>query len=74
MLFKNFGYSTLSKIYHELEIDKFTINKFKNRNTNDCLTLKPMVQELQKNYYVFNYYDEVLKDIRKNRKKITHPI
>lgn len=29
---KNFGYSALSKIYHELEIDKFLISKFKNRN------------------------------------------
>ena len=29
---KNFGYVALSKIYHELEIDKFLINKFKNRN------------------------------------------
>ena len=28
---KNFGYSALSKIYHELEIDKFLINKFKKR-------------------------------------------
>lgn len=28
---KNFGYSALSKIYHELEIDKFLINKFKTR-------------------------------------------
>ena len=28
---KNFGYSALSKIYHELEIDKFLINKFKAR-------------------------------------------
>lgn len=53
-------------------------------NTNDCLTLKPMVQKLQKdysvgkileslskcncsnyheNYYLFDYYDTVLKDI-----------
>ena len=63
---KNFGYAALSKIYYELEIDKFLINKFKARNfseykinnimkllvfarclfpgnTNDCLTLKPMV-------------------------------
>lgn len=29
---KNFGYSALSKVYHELEIDKFVINKFKLRN------------------------------------------
>lgn len=29
---KNFGYAALSKIYHELEIDKFLINKFKTRN------------------------------------------
>lgn len=29
---KNFGYVALSKIYHELEIDKFLINKFKVRN------------------------------------------
>ena len=29
---KNFGYSALSKIYHELEIDKFLISKFKGRN------------------------------------------
>lgn len=28
----NFGYSALSKIYHELEIDKFLISKFKARN------------------------------------------
>lgn len=28
---KNFGYSALSKIYHELELDKFLINKFKAR-------------------------------------------
>jgi len=28
---KNFGYSALSKVYHELEIDKFLINKFKAR-------------------------------------------
>lgn len=32
---KNFGYSTLSKVYHELEIDKFLINKFKNRNVSE---------------------------------------
>lgn len=29
---KNFGYAALSTIYHELEIDKFLINKFKTRN------------------------------------------
>ena len=29
---KNFGYVALSKVYHELEIDKFLINKFKARN------------------------------------------
>lgn len=29
---KNFGYVALSKIYHELEIDKFLISKFKSRN------------------------------------------
>jgi len=29
---KNFGYSALSKIYHELEIDKFIKLKFRNRN------------------------------------------
>lgn len=29
---KNFGYAALSKVYHELEIDKFLINKFKDRN------------------------------------------
>jgi len=29
---KNFGYIALSKIYHELEIDKFLINKFRERN------------------------------------------
>ena len=29
---KNFGYSALSKIYHELEIDEFIIKKFKDRN------------------------------------------
>ena len=28
----NFGYSALSKVYHELEIDKFLISKFKARN------------------------------------------
>lgn len=30
--FKNFGYSALSKIYHELEIDKFIKAKFQSRN------------------------------------------
>lgn len=29
---KNFGYVALSKVYHELKIDKFLINKFKGRN------------------------------------------
>lgn len=29
---KNFGYAALSKIYHELEIDKFIKQKFRNRN------------------------------------------
>ena len=29
---KNFGYVALSKVYHELEIDKFIKNKFKGRN------------------------------------------
>ena len=29
---KNFGYVALSKIYHELEIDKFIIKSFKDRN------------------------------------------
>ena len=29
---KNFGYVALSKIYHELEIDKFIKQKFRNRN------------------------------------------
>ena len=28
---KNFGYAAISKVYHELEIDKFLINKFKAR-------------------------------------------
>ena len=28
---KNFGYAALSKIYHELEINKFLVNKFKSR-------------------------------------------
>lgn len=32
---KNFGYVALSKIYHELEIDKFFINKFKNRDMSE---------------------------------------
>lgn len=32
---KNFGYAALSKIYHELEIDRFLINKFKNRNLSE---------------------------------------
>lgn len=32
---KNFGYAALSKIYHELEIDKFLINKFKARNVSE---------------------------------------
>lgn len=32
---KNFGYAALSKIYHELEIDKFLFNKFKNRNLSE---------------------------------------
>ena len=30
--YKNFGYVALSKIYHELEIDKFIKQKFRNRN------------------------------------------
>ena len=29
---KNFGYVALSKVYHELEIDKFIIKSFKDRN------------------------------------------
>ena len=29
---KNFGYVALSKIYHELEIDKFILKSFKDRN------------------------------------------
>ena len=33
--FKNFSYVALSKIYHELEIDKFITNKFKNRNLSE---------------------------------------
>ena len=32
---KNFGYVALSKVYHELEIDKFLINKFKDRNVSE---------------------------------------
>ena len=32
---KNFGYAALSKIYHELEIDKFLINKFKSRDVSE---------------------------------------
>ena len=32
---KNFGYIVLSKIYHELEIDKFLINKFKDRDVSE---------------------------------------
>ena len=32
---KNLGYIALSKIYHEMEIDKFLINKFKNRNLSE---------------------------------------
>lgn len=32
---KNFGYAALSKVYHELEIDKFLINKFKDRNVSE---------------------------------------
>lgn len=31
----NFGYAALSKIYHELEIDKFLISKFKTRNISE---------------------------------------
>ena len=31
----NYGYIALSKIYHELEIDKFLISKFKNRNVSE---------------------------------------
>ena len=33
--FYNFGYAALSKIYHELEIDKFLINKFKSRDVSE---------------------------------------
>ena len=32
---KNFGYAALSKIYHELEVDKFLINKFKTRDISE---------------------------------------
>ena len=32
---KNFGYVALSKIYHELEIDKFLIHKFKDRDVSE---------------------------------------
>ena len=32
---KNFGYAALSKIYHELEIDRFLINKFKDRDVSE---------------------------------------
>lgn len=32
---KNFGYSALSQIYHELEIDEFLINKFKDRDVSE---------------------------------------
>lgn len=32
---KNFGYSALSKIYHELEINNFLISKFKTRNVSE---------------------------------------
>ena len=31
----NFGYAALSKIYHELEINQFLINKFKNRKISE---------------------------------------
>ena len=33
--FYNFGYTALSKIFHELEIDKFLISKFKSRNVSE---------------------------------------
>ena len=33
--YKNFGYAALSKIYHELEIDKFLIHRFKSRNVSE---------------------------------------
>ena len=32
---KNLGYIALSKVYHELEIDKFVINKFKSRDISE---------------------------------------
>lgn len=32
---KNFGYVALSKIYHELEINKFIINKFKSKDVSE---------------------------------------
>ena len=32
---KNFGYAALSKIYHELEINKFLISKFKTRKISE---------------------------------------
>lgn len=32
---KNFGYAALSKIYHELEIDKFLITKFKSKDVSE---------------------------------------
>ena len=32
---KNFGYAALSKIYYELEIDKFLISKFKDRDVSE---------------------------------------
>ena len=31
----NYGYIAFSKIYHELEIDKFLISKLKNRNVSE---------------------------------------
>ena len=33
--FYNFGYAALSKIFYELEIDKFLIHKFKSRNVSE---------------------------------------
>ena len=33
--YKNFGYAALSKIYYELEIDKFLIHRFKIRNVSE---------------------------------------
>ena len=33
--FYNFGYAALSKLYHELEIDKFFISKFKSRDMSE---------------------------------------